>query len=44
MPELTRLARRRAIDDIIDGIRRRAEHFPPVDRQAVLDILARSRE
>lgn len=42
--ELTHLAGRRAIDDVLDGIRRRAEHFPPIDREVVLDIIAGGRE
>jgi hypothetical protein len=42
--ELTRLAGKRTVDDVIGGIRRRAEYFPPVDREVVLDLIARSRE
>ncbi len=42
--ELTRLAGRRTIDDVLDGIRRRAEHYPPIDREVVLDIIAGGRE
>lgn len=42
--ELTRIAGKRTVDDVIDGIRRRAEHFPPLDREAVRDLIARSRE
>ena len=42
--ELTRIAGKRTIDDVIDGIRRRAEHFPVVDREVVLDIIAGGRE
>jgi Mg/Co/Ni transporter MgtE len=42
--ELTRLAGKRTVDDVLDGIRRRAEHFPPLDREAVHEMIARSRE
>ncbi|MCI0156170.1 hypothetical protein KNO15_05610 [Leifsonia shinshuensis] len=42
--ELTRLAGRRAIDDVLDSIRQRAEHYPPIDREVVLGIIARGRE
>ena len=42
--ELTRLAGKRTVDDVLDSIRRRAEHFPPLDRDAVADMIARSRE
>ena len=41
--ELTRLAGKRTVDDVLDSIRRRAEHFPVLDREAVSDMIARSR-
>lgn len=42
--ELTRIAGKRTVDDVIDGVRRRAEHFPPLDQEAMLDMIARTRE
>ena len=43
MHELTRLADGGLID-VLDGVRRRAEHFPPLDREVVLEIIAAGRE
>ncbi len=44
MHELTRLAGERPLDRVLDSVRRRAEHFPPIDREVVLEIIAAGRE
>lgn len=42
--ELTRLASRRSVDEVIDRIRARAEHYPALDERTVLDVIAEGRE
>ena len=42
--ELTRLASKRSVDEVIDKIRGRAEHFPPIEEGVVLEIIREGRE